>query len=85
MLLAAVAPGRSMFDVMGTLMGSRVAHAAIPRDGFGIELERVAPHRWRAYVQFPRAGRWQLVVPNWGAVGYAIPPPLVRQLSVSPA
>ncbi|HWB21968.1 MAG TPA: hypothetical protein VG652_03670 [Gaiellaceae bacterium] len=84
MKLVAVAPGRSMFDVIGVVTGaSSLARAVIPRDGFGIALTRVAPHRWRAFVQFPRAGSWQIVVPNWGPVGYAIPPPLVRELQVS--
>ena len=84
MHLVAVAPGRPMLDVIGAVTGgSRIAHAAVPRDGFGIELERVAPHRWRAFVRFPRTGLWQIVVPNWGPVGYAIPPPVVRQLRVS--
>ncbi len=84
MQLVAVAPGRPMYDVIGVVTGaSHIAQADIPRDGFGIELERVAPHRWRAFVRFPRPGRWQIVVPNWGPVGYAIPPPVVRQLRVS--
>src|SRR5262245_41589560 len=85
MKLAAVAPGRSIVDVVGVVMGSRVANAALPRDGFGISLQRVEPHRWRAFVRFPKAGAWQVVVPNWGPVGYAIPPPVVRQLHVAAA
>ncbi len=38
---------------------------------------------WRASIRFQRPGRWQLVVPNWGAPGYAIPPPIVREVVVT--
>jgi hypothetical protein len=37
---------------------------------------------WRAVVRFTRRGTWQLVVPNWGAPGYAIPPPVIRAVRV---
>lgn len=39
---------------------------------------------WRGTLRFSRPGRWFLIVPNWGAPGYAIPPPLVRSVLVSP-
>ena len=39
---------------------------------------------WRGTLRFRRPGRWLLVVPNWGAPGYAIPPPLVRSVLVGP-
>jgi hypothetical protein len=32
--------------------------------------------------RFPSLGRWELMVPNWGAPGYAIPPPVIRALRV---
>jgi hypothetical protein len=84
--VAAVAPGASMYDVIATVTHTLAGGPAArtPHDGFGVELRRVAQHRWRAFVRFPRAGRWQLVVPNWGgAPGYAMPPPIVRDVRVS--
>jgi len=74
--LIAVAPGKDWYDVVGTVTGdmSRV-HASIPRDGFEIRLERVAPKRWHALVRLPRPGRWRLVVPNGTRVGVMLPPP----------
>jgi hypothetical protein len=81
--LIAVAPGRIRYDVVGAITGaSSLANARIPRDGFEVELVRVRADRWRGIVSFPRRGRWQLVVPNWGPDGFAIPPPLVRWVVV---
>ena len=74
--LIAVAPGKDWYDVVGTVTGdSSLAHASVPRDGFEIKLIRVAPKRWRAAVQLPRAGRWRLVVPNGSHLGFMVPPP----------
>jgi hypothetical protein len=74
--LIAVAPGKSWYDVVGTVTGdSSLAHADIPHDGFEITLRRVAPRHWRAVVRLPRAGRWRLVVPNGTHVGFMLPPP----------
>jgi len=74
--LIAVAPGRDWFDVVGAVTGDAwSARASIPRDGFEIELHRVAPRRWRALVRLPRPGRWRLVVPNGTHVGFMVPPP----------
>jgi len=74
--LIAVAPGRDWFQVVGTVTGDASrAHARIPRDGFEIKLERLAPKHWRAVVRLPRAGRWRLVVPNGTHVGIMVPPP----------
>jgi hypothetical protein len=82
-LLVAVAPGRLRQDVLGAVTGaSRLTTAVIPRDGFAIELHRVRADRWRGIARLPSKGRWQLVVPNWVDVGYAIPPPLVRFVAV---
>ncbi len=79
LLLVAVAPGRIRSDVLGAVTGaSSLTTAVVPRDGFAIELHRVRADRWRGIARLPRKGRWQLVVPNWGPEGYAIPPPLVR-------
>ena len=81
--LIAVAPGKSWYDIVGVVTGDSVlAQARIPRDGFAVPLVRVAPNRWRAFVAFPRAGRWRLIVPNWGPEGFAIPPPLTRSVVV---
>lgn len=81
--LVAVAPGRIRSEVLGTVTASASAPAAVlPRDGFEVRLTRVRADRWRGLVRFPRKGRWQLVVPNWGPEGYAIPPPLVRVVVV---
>jgi len=74
--LIAVAPGRSWYDVVGTVTGdSSSARADIPRDGFGIRLLRVAPRTWRATVRLSRPGRWRLVVPNGTHQGFMVPPP----------
>lgn len=81
--LIAVAPGKSWYDVVGVVTGDSVlAKASIPRDGFAVPVVRVAPNRWRAFVTFPRAGRWRLIVPNWGPNGFAIPPPLTLTVVV---
>lgn len=81
--LIAVAPGKSLYDVIGTVTGaSGIAEARIPRDGFAVPVVRVAPNRWRAFVTFPRAGRWRLTIPNWASEGFAMPPPLMRTVVV---
>jgi hypothetical protein len=83
-MVIAVAPGRGWYDVVGVATGqSRIARADLPRDGFRVDLTHVGGDRWRAYVSFPRRGDWRLVVPNWGGVpGIAIPPPIMRTISV---
>ena len=74
--LIAVAPGKSWFDVVGTVTGaSSTARATIPRDGFEVKLRRADDTRWRAVVRLPRPGRWRLVVPNGTHVGFMLPPP----------
>ena len=55
---------------------------ATPRLGFLAPTKRSGPTAWRAKIKFPRSGRWQLVVPNWCAEGYAAGPPAVRAVSV---
>ena len=61
--LIAVAPGKSWYDVVGRVTGdSRLAKAQIPRDGFGVAVTRTAGGRWRAFVSFPRPGRWRLII-----------------------
>ena len=74
--LIAVAPGASWYDVVGTVTGaSKLAHADIPRDGFGIKLVRASAKTWRAVARLPRPGRWRLVVPNGTHYGFMVPPP----------
>src|SRR5437660_3003190 len=55
---------------------------ATPRLGFLAHMRRSSGTSWRATVEFPRAGNWQLIVPNWCAPGYASPLPAVRVLTV---
>ena len=81
--LIAVAPGKSVFDVVGVVTGdSSLARANIRHDGFWVPLKRVARDRWRGIVRFPRPGRWRLVVPNGAPEGFMIPPPAVRTVVV---
>ena len=55
---------------------------ATPRLGFLAHMRRSSGPSWRATVEFPRAGDWQLIVPNWCAAGYATPLPAVRVVTV---
>ena len=48
---------------------------------YGVKLTRSGT-TWRGTVRLRRPGQWQLVVPNWGAPGYAVPPPLIRAVIV---
>jgi hypothetical protein len=86
-MVIAVAPGKNMYDLMSRFTNPADpanASVRVPRDGFAVDLARLGPHRWRAFVRFPRPGRWRLVVPNWGgAPGYAMPPPIVRMVTVN--
>lgn len=77
--LIAVAPGKSVREVVGSVTGDASRpHARIPRDGFAVPVTRVAPNSWRALVKFPRPGRWQLVILSGAAEGFTIPPPAVQ-------
>jgi hypothetical protein len=93
MRLVAVAPGidryhaldafiNGGYGVMGPSGFSFRRLRATPRLGFLAKTRRSSPTSWRATVKFPRRGRWQLIVPNWCAPGYAIPPPAVRIVTV---
>lgn len=55
---------------------------ATPRLGFLAHMRRSSATSWRGTVRFPRRGRWQLIVPNWCAPGYASPLPAVRVITV---
>jgi hypothetical protein len=77
--LVAVAPRVDKYDVLSV----HDRTDSVPADlGFAIDLRRTAPDRWRGLARFPHAGRWLLIVPNWGAVGYAFPQPVVRPVVV---
>jgi hypothetical protein len=49
-----------------------------------VKLVRIGPRAFRANLRFPYAGRWRLIVPNWGAPGSAYPPPVDRPVRVRP-
>jgi hypothetical protein len=68
--LVALPPGVTLYR---GLVDERRYAVALRREGRG----------WRATVRFRRPGRWRLVVPNYGAPGYAMPPPIVRVVSVA--
>jgi hypothetical protein len=81
--LIAVAPGKSVYDVVGAVTGDlRDPTARIPRDGFGVPVIRVAPNRWRAVVRLRRPGRWRVVIPNGAPKGFMFPPPAMRTIVV---
>jgi hypothetical protein len=79
----AVAPGKSLFDVVGRVTGdASSARADIPHDGFAVSVRRVSARTWRATVTFPRPGTWRLVIPNVAPVGFTLPPPALGVVSV---
>jgi hypothetical protein len=93
MRLVAVAPGVNRYhaldafivggySVIGPFGSTFHRLRPTPHLGFLAHLRRSSPTTWRATAKFPRAGRWQLVVPNWCAPGYASPPPAVRIVTV---
>jgi hypothetical protein len=49
---------------------------------FDARLVRTGPRTFTARFRFPYAGRWRLIVPNWGAPGSAFPPPVDRPVRV---
>jgi hypothetical protein len=79
--LVAVAPGVEMYTAIKSLF--RAPGAENPY-GSHAWFERVGAREWRATVGFTAPGRWLLVIPNWGPVGYALPPPVVRAVQVAP-
>jgi len=85
MKLAVVAPGAALMDVVAKVAGqggSATSYPRVLRDSFAVRLRRVSASTWRGAFRFPGAGSWRLVVPNWGAPGYASPLPLVRSIRV---
>ncbi|HEY7731550.1 MAG TPA: hypothetical protein VH950_11660 [Gaiellaceae bacterium] len=73
MRLLAVPPG--VFVDEALRFERRFAVRLVRQEGTGV---------WRGELRFTRAGRWRLIVPNWGAPGYASPPPVVRDVDVDP-
>ena len=79
--LIAVPPRVDIYSALSWFVGSRAAGPV--RGAFEVPLT-ASGIVWRGQVRFPRAGRWRLVVPNWGAPGYAMPPPVVQVVAVRP-
>lgn len=93
MRLVAVAPGINRYraldafinggyGVMGPSGPSFHRLRATRRLGFLVRMHRSSPTTWRRTLKFPRRGRWQLIVPNWCAPGYATPLPAIRTVKV---
>jgi hypothetical protein len=89
MRLLAVAPGIDRYHALDAFIiggysvngpfGSTFHRLRVtPSLGFLAYTRRSSATSWRATVKFPRGGRWQLIVPNWCAAGYALPLPAVR-------
>jgi hypothetical protein len=93
MRLVAVAPGINRYHALDAFINGGYSvmgpfgftfHRLRPtqRLGFLAHTRRSSATSWRATMKFPRRGRWQLIVPNWCAPGYASPPPAVRIVTV---
>jgi hypothetical protein len=77
--LVAAAPGVGMYAAVKAALHES---QAMTWHGLHVWFERAGPREWRATLRFHGPGRWLLVVPNFGPVGYALPPPLVRTVAV---
>lgn len=93
MRIVAIAPGADReraldafinggYGVNGTTGYSFHPLRPTPRLGFVLHPGRTSATTWTATAAFPRRGRWQVVVPNWCANGYASPLPAVRSVTV---
>jgi hypothetical protein len=91
--LLAVAPGVDRYTALGVFINGSVSvigpDGAVVRRigpaswlGFLTRVRRTGPAAWQATIRFPRPGRWQLIVPNWCAPGYASPLPLLGKVTV---
>src|SRR5581483_4036147 len=78
MRVVAVAPGAALMDVVARATGGSVSGRPRIYESFALRLTQTGPRLFEGELTFARPGRWRLVVPNWGAPGYAMPPPLVR-------
>lgn len=93
MRLVAIAPGidreealdafiNGGFTVLGPSGPSFHRLRASSRLGFLMHPHRSTASTWTATAMFPQRGRWQVVVPNWCAEGYASPLPAVHTVTV---
>jgi hypothetical protein len=93
MRLIAIAPGAAWqraldalvnggMGVMGTNGTTFVRLRVTPKLGLRIPAHRANSTAWRATVRFPRTGKWELIVPNWCAPGWATPLPATRFVTV---
>jgi hypothetical protein len=79
--LVAVAPGVEMYSAIRSALRAPETPSEL---GFHTWLIRTGPLTWGATVRFTRPGRWLLVIPNWGHIGYALPPPVRQPVRVGP-
>jgi hypothetical protein len=77
-----VLPRNMSLRLLAIPAGVGLYGALAEEDRYAVQVRREG-RGWRATVRFRRAGNWRLVVPNWGAPGYAIPPPIVRVVRVT--
>lgn len=93
MRLVAIAPGADRQKALDALvngtMGVMGANGTIvvrlyatAKLGLRVATHRAGTTVWRATFRFPRPGKWELVVPNWCAPGYASPLPAARFVTV---
>jgi hypothetical protein len=82
MRVVVVAPGANMMDVVAKATGNTPGYPTVILDSFAFRLRQATDRSWRGELTFARPGRWRLVIPNFGAPGYAIPPPVVKPVLV---
>jgi hypothetical protein len=77
MRLYALTHGVDLYGALKALMRGQLMF----QRAFAVELTREGG-TWKGTFRFPHAGRWRLVIPNEGAPGYMIPPPVIRRVRV---
>ncbi len=93
MRLVAIAPGADRQKALDALVNGKmgvmstsgtivVRLYATSKLGLRVATHRVSSTLWWATVRFPRTGKWEVVVPNWCAPGYASPLPAARFVTV---
>jgi hypothetical protein len=79
--LVVVAPGAEMYRVLSRVLNGK----PLPRSsGWEVRMSRVGDRRFTGTVRFSKSGRWLVVVPNGTKYGYMLPPPVVREVRVTP-